>query len=162
MLLTRRSSLIALAGAGVTSLAACAGVPDATQTAAAERYQHDHSIGVLVMAHGGGAVWNAEVETMLAPLAKDYPLELAFGMAEAASLEGGVKKLEARGVSKIAVVRLFISGESFYERTEQILGLAHGADPKPASSEHAGHDAHADHGAGKTARKFSPVMMKAI
>lgn len=144
MLLTRRSSLIALAGAGVASLAACAGAP---QTAANEPYQHDHSIGVLVMAHGGGAVWNAEVETMLAPLAKDYPLELAFGMAEAASLEGAVKRLEARGANKIAVVRLFISGESFMDRTEQILGLAPGADPKPAPSAHAGHDAHAGHGA---------------
>lgn len=144
MLLTRRSSLVALAGAGVASLAACAGV---SQTAATEPYTHDHSIGVLVMAHGGGAVWNAEVETMLAPLAKDYPLELAFGMAEAASLEGAVKKLEARGADGIAVVRLFISGESFMDRTEQILGLTPGADPKPAPSEHAGHDAHAGHGA---------------
>lgn len=144
MLLTRRSSLVALAGAGVASLAACAGV---SQTAATEPYTHDHSIGVLVMAHGGGAVWNAEVETMLAPLAKDYPLELAFGMAEAASLEGAVKKLEARGADRIAVVRLFISGESFMDRTEQILGLTPGADPKPAPSEHAGHDAHAGHGA---------------
>jgi sirohydrochlorin cobaltochelatase len=145
MLLTRRSSLVALAGAGVASLAACAGAP---QTSAAnEPYAHDHSIGVLVMAHGGGAVWNAEVETMLAPLAKDYPLELAFGMAEAASLEGAVKKLEARGADRIAVVRLFISGESFMDRTEQILGLTPGADPKPAPAAHAGHDAHAGHGA---------------
>jgi sirohydrochlorin cobaltochelatase len=142
MLLTRRTSLVALAGAGVVSVAACAGVGPTT---ASESYQHDHSIGVLVMAHGGGAVWNAEVETMLAPLARDYPLELAFGMAEAASLEVGVRKLEARGVQKIAVVRLFISGESFYERTEQILGLAPGADPTPVPSEH---DAHAGHGGG--------------
>ncbi|RYZ14810.1 MAG: hypothetical protein EON61_02225 [Alphaproteobacteria bacterium] len=142
MLLTRRASLVALAGAGVVFAAACAGVG---HTTASESYQHDHSIGVLVMAHGGGAVWNAEVETMLAPLARDYPLELAFGMAEAASLEAGVRKLEARGVQKIAVVRLFISGESFYERTEQILGLAPGADPRPTPSEH---DAHAGHGGG--------------
>jgi sirohydrochlorin ferrochelatase len=145
MLLTRRSSLVALVGAGVASLAACAGTPHTAP--GNEVYQHDHSIGVLVMAHGGGAVWNAEVETMLAPLAKDYPLELAFGMAEAASLEGAVKKLEARGVDRIAIVRLFISGESFLDRTEQILGLAPGADPKPAPAAHDGHDAHAGHGA---------------
>ena len=144
MLLTRRASLVALAGAGVLSVASCAGLGESGQ---ADSHQHDPSVGVLVMAHGGGAAWNTEVEAMLAPLAKDYPLELAFGMAEAASLEAGVKKLEARGINRIVVVRLFISGESFYERTEQILGLAPGADPKP-SGEHAGHGDHSTHGGG--------------
>ncbi len=138
MFLTRRASLFALAGAGVLSVTSCAGL--------AESQQHDPKVGVLVMAHGGGAVWNSEVETMLAPLAKDYPLELAFGMAEAASLQSGVEKLEARGIDRIVVVRLFISGESFLERTEQILGLIPGADPQ--SDEHAGHGDHAAHGGG--------------
>lgn len=137
MMLTRRTSLFALAGAGV--LTATNGL--------ALAQPHDASVGVLVMAHGGGATWNAEVEAMLAPLARDYPLELAFGMAEAASLQAGVAKLEARGVKKITVVRLFVSGESFYERTEQILGLAAGAEPKPAAQ--AGHGDHAAHGAGQ-------------
>jgi len=101
--------------------------------------------GVLVMAHGGGATWNREVEAMLAPLRSDYPLEIAFGMADAASLQEGVRALESRGVRRIAVVRLFISGESWYERTEQILGLRAGAPPKPASDAHAEHGEHGDH-----------------
>lgn len=143
MFLTRRASLSALAGAGLLLLASCATGAETQQSAA---HEHPQDVGVLVMAHGGGAAWNREVEAMLAPLAHDYPLELAFGMAEAASLQNGVAKLEARGVSKIAVVRLFISGESFYERTEQILGLVPGAEPKAASE--GGHDAHAGHGGG--------------
>lgn len=139
---TRRTSLAALAGAAMLLAASCAGMAEPAPTG---NHKHDPNVGVLVMAHGGGAVWNKEVEAMLAPLAADYPLELAFGMAEAASLQDGVKKLEARGVSKIAVVRLFISGESFYERTEQILGLAPGAEPQATG--HGEHDAHAAHGA---------------
>jgi len=46
-------------------------------------------------------------------------------------------------VRRIGVVRLFISGESWYGRTEQILGLRPGAPPRPAA------DAHADHGGGE-------------
>jgi len=112
---TRRGSLLAFAAAAAFTAAAplaLAAEPD---------------LGVLVMAHGGGAKWNGEVSTMLTPLRADYPLEIAFGMADAASLQEAVGRLEARGVRRIAVVRLFISGESWFERTQQILGLRAGA-----------------------------------
>lgn len=130
--LTRRGSLLAFAAAALaaTAPAVLAAEPD---------------VGVLVMAHGGGPVWNGEVEAMLAPLRQDYPLEIAFGMADPASLQDAVKRLEARGVRRIAVVRLFISGESWFERTQQILGLRAGASPRPAPSAHPGHDPHAGH-----------------
>jgi len=108
--------------------------------------QAQDDFGVLVMAHGGGPKWNGEVEASLAPLRAGYPLEIAFGMADAVSLQAAVQRLEARGVTKVAVVRLFVSGESWYERTEQILGLKPGAPPKPAADPHAGHGgAHAGH-----------------
>ncbi len=97
--------------------------------------------GVLVMAHGGGPAWNSEVEAMLAPLGRDYRLELAFGMADPNSIQGAVRRLEARGARRIGVVRLFISGESWKERTEQILGMRPGAGPRPAADAHAGHGA---------------------
>lgn len=102
------------------------------------------TLGVLVMAHGGNADWNREVSAALAPIADELPLDIAFGMADAASLAESVQRLEAQGVDRIAVVRLFVSGESWYERTEQILGLAAGAPPKAetAASEHAHHGGH--------------------
>jgi sirohydrochlorin ferrochelatase len=109
--------------------------------------QDREDFGVLVMAHGGGPAWNGEVEAMLAPLREDYPLEIAFGMADAESLQEGVRRLEARGVRRIGVVRLFISGESWYERTEQILGVAPGA-PPPAPDAHAHHGDHGGHSMG--------------
>ena len=102
--------------------------------------------GVLVMAHGGNAEWNREVAAALAPIDCDYPLEIAWGMADAGSLQQGVDKLEARGATRIGVVRLFISGESWYERTRQILGLAPGAPARPAAAGHDAHDGHGGHG----------------
>lgn len=135
-------------------LVGCASAPDsrtsakpAPPTDAAHASGGD--FGVLVMAHGGPQDWEAEVNTALAPLGGEFPMEIAYGMADAASLQEGVEKLEAQGVERIGVVRLFISGESWYERTQQILGLKTGAPAKP-SVDHAGHgeghDAHAGHG----------------
>lgn len=84
------------------------------------------------MAHGGSEEWDAAVLQAVEPLRRSYPLEVAFGMADAATLQEGVRRLEAAGVARIGVVRLFVSGESWYERTEQILGLAAGAPPRVA------------------------------
>lgn len=100
--------------------------------------------GVLVMAHGGGETWNGEVREMLDPVDADYPLEIAFGMADAVSLQEAVDRLEARGVDRIGVVRLFISGESWYERTRQIVGIEPGAPARPAPD--AAEDAEGHHG----------------
>lgn len=105
------------------------------------------AFGVLVMAHGGDATWNREVDAALAPLRNDYPLEIAFGMADATSLQQAVDRLEQRHVDRIAVVRLFVSGESWYERTEQIFGLKPGAPERQREekvAEHPpGHGGHA-------------------
>lgn len=119
-------------------LAACASTPRETATAPAAG---GGDYGVLVMAHGGIDEWEHEVADALAPLQQEFPLEIAWGMADAASLQRGVSALEARGVERIGVVRLFVSGESWYERTGQILGIEPGA---PERSEVPG-DAHAGH-----------------
>ena len=89
----------------------------------------DGDFGLLIMAHGGTPHWNAHVRAAVAPLAAEVPAEIAFGMADADSLQEAVAALEARGVTRIGVVRLFIDGGSFLERTEKILGLRHGAPP---------------------------------
>ncbi|MCF6292802.1 MAG: hypothetical protein L3J04_05345 [Robiginitomaculum sp.] len=97
----------------------------------------DPQYGVLLMAHGGTAVWNASVVSAIKPLQDYYPIEIAFGMADANSIQEAVTRLETKGVSKIGVVRLFISGESWYQRTEKILGLREGA---PQFVDHSTHD----------------------
>ena len=88
------------------------------------------NFGILVMAHGGGDEWNEAVRQSMSSLADRFPLEIAFGMADAGSIERSVRRLEAAGVEHVGVVRMFISGESWYERTMQILGLQAGAPSK--------------------------------
>lgn len=122
--------VIAAVVAAAALLVGCAGGPSAS----APKAQAD--LGVLVMAHGGGDAWNSGVKEVLAPLGEDYPMEIAFGMADAATLQEGVSALEARGARRIVVVRLFISGESFLDRTQKILGLLPGAPAKPAMADH--------------------------
>jgi sirohydrochlorin cobaltochelatase len=108
--------------------------------------------GVLLMAHGGSPEWNAAVLEAVKPLRARYDIEVAFGMADATSLQDSVTRLEARSARKIGVVRLFVSGESFLDETEKVLGLRPGAPPAPAVVGHAargghgGHAGHAGHG----------------
>lgn len=85
--------------------------------------------GVLVMAHGGGAEWNAAVDDVLAPLRDRIPLALALGMADPRTLQAGLDSLTERGVGHVAVVRLFVSEASFLHQTEYVLGLR--SDPPP-------------------------------
>ena len=124
---------------GFSLLAACATTPrDAAVPQAADA---GDDFGVLLMAHGGIDSWEREVADTLAPLQQEFPMEIAWGMADAASLQRSVDALEARGVDRIGVVRLFVSGESWYERTGQILGIVPGAPERSAvpADAHAGH-----------------------
>ncbi|MDH7945068.1 hypothetical protein QGM61_14680 [Pseudohongiella sp. SYSU M77423] len=109
--------------------------------------ESDDRFGVVVMAHGGPQSWNEGVSEMLAPLSSQYKLELAFGMADAYSLQEAIDRLEARGVDDIGVVRLFISGESWLERTQQILGMKEGAPLRDTPSQEHGTSGHGMHGA---------------
>src|SRR5688572_22647795 len=65
--------------------------------------------GVLIMAHGGPREWNESVLAAAKPLGGRNNIEVAFGTADAATLQEGVSRLEARGARRIAVVRLFVS-----------------------------------------------------
>lgn len=102
--------------------------------------------GVLLMAHGGSAEWNGAVLDAVHPLRTRYSIEVAFGMADAATIEAAVRTLEARGITRVGVVRLFVSGASWYRRTEQILGLSPGAPPQPESAAAHGDGPGAAHG----------------
>lgn len=81
------------------------------------------SRGVIVMAHGGNEAWNQDVEAVVAPLRETFPVSIAYGMADTATIRAAVRALEDEGVEQIAVVRLFVSGDSFKPETEYILNL---------------------------------------
>lgn len=93
------------------------------QAAGNEQILDETRCGVLVMAHGGDESWNRAVEQVVSPLRESYPIEIAFGMAKTSTIRTAVERLENQGVEQIAVVRMFISGDSFLDNTEYILGL---------------------------------------
>lgn len=142
-MLDLRSGLLAL-----LAVTACAAPPSQDHVAEELQPVDRGDFGVLLMAHGGSEEWNQGVLDAVQPLRKRYPIEVAFGMADAASIQEAVQALEARGIRDIAVVRLFVSGESWYERTEQILGLRSGAPMRLASSSTTHEAAHGGHSMG--------------
>jgi len=109
--------------------------------AATVNAQNSNSCGLMVMAHGGGNQWNTAVETAVMPLREEFPVAIAFGMADPAAMKAAVTQLEEHRVGCIAVVRLFMSAHSFLHQTEYLLGLRE--DP-PAFF--ISHGSHAHHG----------------
>ncbi|HEX9728023.1 MAG TPA: hypothetical protein VGA37_05935 [Gemmatimonadales bacterium] len=93
-------------------------------------------LGVLVMAHGGDEGWNEQVRQAIHGLGARVPTALALGMANPHSLQAGLDSLAERGVRRVALVRLFLTGNSFLAQTEYFLGLTD--DPPPAFPMHGG------------------------
>jgi len=107
--------------------------------------------GILVMAHGGIPEWDQAVADAVAPLKTKVPTALALGMADPATMQAAIDSLESQGVGTIAVVRLFLSGESFMHDTEYYLGLREDPPAMPMammmSHGQGGHGQHGGHGA---------------
>lgn len=108
--------------------------------------------GVLLLAHGGSEAWDANVHAIAAKVNESQPIEVALGMATRANIQAAVDRLQARGVTSIIAVPLFVSSHSsVITSTEYLLGLrkempkdlalfarmSHG----PAGGDHAGHGA---------------------
>lgn len=74
--------------------------------------------------HAAPSPWNDNVAAVVGTLDAKYPTEVAFGMAEAPSIQEALERLEARGVTRIAAVPLFVSSHSpIIGNTRYILGL---------------------------------------
>ena len=83
------------------------------------------ALGVLLLAHGGDPSWNADVERLRARVDATIPAETALGMADPKSLQAAVDRLEARGVTRIAAVPLFVQSRSeVLDQTRYALRLA--------------------------------------
>jgi sirohydrochlorin ferrochelatase len=125
--------------------------------------------GVLLLAHGGSAAWDANVQSIAAEVDRTRPTEVALGMATRANIQGAIDRLEARGVTRIVAVPLFISSHSsVITSTEYLLGLRKEMPPDLkifATMSHGagGHGAHAAHAADGTTpvRHSVPLRMTA-
>lgn len=110
-------------------------------------------IGVVVAAHGSDWHWNQTMRDAAAPLAARHPVEYAFSMADPPIVERAVRRLEARGVRAIVVVRVFGLADSFEGEIRQLLGAdVEAGEAAPAAqmaehdSGHGHHGSHAGHG----------------
>ncbi|HXT00910.1 MAG TPA: hypothetical protein VN915_09570 [Elusimicrobiota bacterium] len=82
------------------------------------------SDGILLLAHGGDPAWNAEIEKLRVAVSSAEPAALALGMADPGTLQAGVEALEAQGVTRMAVVPLFVNSRSeVMDQTRYALGL---------------------------------------
>src|SRR5688500_11214861 len=80
--------------------------------------------GILMLAHGGSAERNSHVTALAAEVDRTAPTEVAFGMATRSTIQAGIDRLVARGVTEIVAVPLFVSSwSSIITSTEYLLGL---------------------------------------
>ncbi len=127
-----------------------------TSPAKGQEHPEKGAIGVLLMAHGGSAEWNQEVLRSAHSADLGVPVVPAFGMASPEAIQAALDSLDALGVTHTAVVRLFVSGESFLPQTEFLLGLS---DEAPNFWPHLVHDMSRGDGS-SGGRRPSPEMMQ--
>jgi len=78
----------------------------------------------LPIAATTGNPWHDNVDAIVATLNKTRPTEVAYGMADPASMQDAVDRLEKRGVTRIAAIPLFVSSHSpIIGNFRYILGL---------------------------------------
>jgi len=81
--------------------------------------------GILLLAHGGDADWNAQVETLRARVDAKVPTEAALGMADPKTLQAALDALAARGVARAVAVPLFVHSRSeVLDQMRYTLGLS--------------------------------------
>jgi hypothetical protein len=103
----------------------------ATPIGAQQPAAGESAVGILVMAHGGAPEWDRAVVEAVEPVKALVPTALALGMADPHTMQAALDSLQNLGVGKVAVVRLFLSGESFLHDTEFYLGLRPDAPAMP-------------------------------
>jgi sirohydrochlorin ferrochelatase len=116
----RRTALVAIIAIGLLA----SGRATFSQGASVSGGGASSNVGILLLAHGGSKEWNANVQAVAAEAGKSQPTEVALGMADRTTMQAGIDKLTARGVTQIVAVPLFVSSHSsVIESTRFLLGL---------------------------------------
>lgn len=88
--------------------------------------QRAGSVGTIIIAHGGGAEWNAQVESIAALVNTGGPVEVSYLMGPGAKthrFQDAVARLTAAGASRIVVVPMLMSSHSgHYEQIRYLAG----------------------------------------
>lgn len=84
------------------------------------------SVGTIIIAHGGGAEWNAQVESAAALVNTGGPVEVSFLMgpgAKANRFQDAAARLVSAGAGRIVVVPVLMSSHSgHYEQIRYLAG----------------------------------------
>jgi sirohydrochlorin ferrochelatase len=88
--------------------------------------QQSASVGTILIAHGAGPDWNAQVEAVAAQTQTGGPLEVSYLMGPAAAthrFQDAARKLVEKGASSIVVVPLLVSSHSgHYDQIRYLAG----------------------------------------
>jgi sirohydrochlorin cobaltochelatase len=88
--------------------------------------QEAGSVGTIIIAHGGGAEWNAQVESVAALVNTGGPIEVSYLMgpgAKAHRFQDAAARLTAAGATRIVVVPMLMSSHSgHYEQIRYLAG----------------------------------------
>lgn len=103
--------------------------------------QEAEKTGILVLAHGGSQTWQDAVHEAVKPLQTKYVVAIAFGMADALTIQQGFVDLKKESVTKVVVIPLFVSTHSpIIRQTEYLLGLRKELADEPMINHNHGHD----------------------
>lgn len=95
--------------------------------------QEAGSVGTILIAHGGGPEWDAQVLTIADLSETGGPIEVSFLMGPGAithRFQDAARALVARGANEIVVVPLFVSSHSgHYEQIRYLVGETDELDP---------------------------------
>ncbi|MGH7445468.1 MAG: sirohydrochlorin chelatase [Longimicrobiales bacterium] len=98
----------------------------AAATADVQQIPADAVIGTIVIAHGAGPAWNAQVESVAALVNTGGPVEVSYLMGPAAKdhrFQDVAARLVAQGATHIVVVPLLMSSHSgHYEQIRYLAG----------------------------------------
>src|SRR5690349_19710585 len=101
----------------VIALVVCSGINPARVNA---------QVGTLVIAHGGGPEWDAQVRVVAEQVKTGGPVEVSFLMgpgAKAAPFQDAAKKLVDAGAKEIVVVPVLVSSHSgHYDQIRYLAG----------------------------------------
>lgn len=100
------------------------------------------NIGVILFAHGADFHWNESLRTAVAPLLNRYKIEYAFSMADPATIERALRKLEQRGAQSAIVVSAYATHNSFRQEISHLTGLDVENPQTPPAISSGGHGHH--------------------
>ncbi len=104
-------------------------------------------VGVVILSHGSDFNWNETMREAVQPLMERYKIEFAFSMADQATIERALRRLEQRGARAAVIVRVFAMEDSFRKNIERMAGLDIERGVQDAFDAHAGHGHGHGHGA---------------